>query len=147
MARQYYKPEKALALKLLPADAFSGTQQPRPQLHMDYGLKGPHIDANPFDDLDDRYDRGGFVSQWGSSDALEDTLDNTGVVAIADCSDYNFSHAESGDLLDGDYVQNLNIFKQFTGVFGRVYCDEADSAAIPGYLELQHASDGEFARK
>ncbi len=137
-------------------------------VHLDYGLKGRSVDANPVDLLEDRYDRAAYVSPWSSSDALVNTADNSGPLGIADCSAYWFEHTDDvnagvcvggGDggkpcevgaddctddgvctavpLFD-DSVENLNLFKQIAGVFGRVSC--ADSGVgFAYYLELVNA--------
>jgi hypothetical protein len=114
-------------------------------LHLDYGFKGNFTDLNPNDGAPDRYDRGGYVSPWNSSDALVNTSDNTGEIAIADCSVYNFAHYIEDDPtpVHEDAVENLNEFKRFTGVFGRVSCD--DGLAIGGFLDLVD-SDGMLAK-
>ena len=142
-------------------------------LHMDYGLKGQNVDANPFDLFEDRYDRGGYVSPWGSSDALMGTSTDDGPLAIADCSVYGFAHdvgicdagvelgnsctvgATSPDAcIDGggtcvatpqlaDEVQNLNIFKQISGAFGRVFCADTDSG-VPGILHLELEGETDY---
>jgi len=109
-------------------------------VHLDYGLKGPGVDANPFDDFVDRYDRAGSVSQWGSSDALENTSDNSGDVAIADCSVYDFAHDVGGVPQFADTVENLNIFKHISGAFGRVFCDDSGDT-IAGFLYLERTNN------
>jgi hypothetical protein len=109
-------------------------------VHLDYGLKGPGVDANPFDDFVDRYDRAGSVSQWGSSDALENTSDNSGDVAIADCSVYDFAHDVGEVPQFADTVENLNFFKNISGAFGRVFCDDSGDA-IAGFLYLERTNN------
>ena len=149
-------------------------------VHLDYGLKGRSVDANPFGlwagtgTLEDRYDRAAYISPWSSSDALVNTGTNNGPLGIADCSAYWFEHTDDvnagvcvggGDggqpcdvvahdcaddgvctavpLFD-DSVENLNLFKQIAGVFGRVSC--ADSGDGFGYyLDLVHPKNGRVA--
>ncbi len=118
-------------------------------IHLDFGLKGPHVDffsdaggvVMPGGDGDpDRYDKGGATSPWDSADAW---ADNTKVVAIEDCQDLLFSHetdAEGGS--GSDIVQNLNVFKRPAGVFGLVTGVE-DATEI--LVELIHPEDGVVA--
>ena len=115
-------------------------------VHLDYGLKGPHIDANPCDELVDRYDRHPAISQWGSSHALEDSDTDDGRIAIADCQDYLFSHTDDplAPPIFEDSVQNLNVFKRIAGAFGRVYCSDTGSGYESYYLELVRDSSGEI---
>jgi hypothetical protein len=104
-------------------------------LHLDYGLKGPHVDANG-DDEADRYDRAGFISEWGSSDALFNTDTNDGDVAIADCSVHSFAHAVDTVPAFGDEAENLNIFKQAAGAFGHASCAE-NGDPLMGFIQLR----------
>jgi hypothetical protein len=97
-------------------------------VHLDYGLKGVHEDANPCDGLADRYDQGdssgtGFADvgfdAWVNNDAGDGTLG----IGIADCTDYAFGHSVGeqtfGEQTFDDSVQNLNVFKPIAGAFGR----------------------------
>jgi len=113
-------------------------------VHLDYGLKGGRVDANPCggvcsgdgttpcnEDAEcstaggicqfaDRYDRGVqspdlFVEP--GFDALVNNNSEDGPLAIADCTDYLFSH-DDGTVTFDDSVQNLNAFKGIAGVFG-----------------------------
>jgi hypothetical protein len=103
-------------------------------VHLDYGLKGVHLDANPCDDEAeyDRYDVD-TLSKWGQADAdglwtggiflsgdayVDDTSEEyptATVVGLSDCRDHKFSYTP-GDY--SDTVQNLNIWKGISGVFG-----------------------------
>jgi hypothetical protein len=106
-------------------------------LHLDYGLKAPHVDANPCgDELADRYDVSSSLSDWMSADAWLDTVCNNGCedqqpetcttcdtpdLRVKDCQDYEFCHIANGDGPLCDSVQNLNVFKGIAGAFGRVF--------------------------
>jgi hypothetical protein len=109
-------------------------------LHLDFAFKGNFTDLKSWDLTYDRYDRGGNVSPWDSSDALVDTVDNTGELAIADCTVYHFAHytADDPQPVHEDAVENLNAFKRFTGVFGEVACDDGNPIA-DGIIILQKA--------
>ena len=101
-------------------------------IHLDYGLKGTHLDANPFDGVEDSYDRENNISPWGSSDALVDTATNDGPLALADGQAYWFEHTDNptGGPLYEDYVQNLNIFKRTViGTDGNVSCTDPGFSA------------------
>ena len=101
-------------------------------VHLDYGLKGPHVDANPCDGLEDRYDRGLTPSRWDTWDAL---IDDTLQLAIVDCQSYVFSHTDGFDQSGENAVQNLNQFKQIAGVFGSVStAADCGDTGQPGYL-------------
>jgi hypothetical protein len=150
-------------------------------VHLDYGLKGRWIDANPFgfwgsdSTTEDRYDRDAYVSPWSSSDALVNTGTNDGPLGIADCSPYWFEHTDDvnagvcvGGSLGGqpcdveepdcssnggvclpmplfdDSVENLNLFKKISGIFGRVSCAD-DGSGFEYYLDLLHPADGVVA--
>jgi hypothetical protein len=69
-------------------------------LHLDHGLKGKFVDANPYGidpgtgQPEDRYDRHPLVSPWGSSDALVNTISDDGPLALADCQAYWFDHTD-----------------------------------------------------
>ncbi len=126
-----------------------GSGQAYVNVHLDYGLKGAGVDANPCpgayslcsdgsactidDDCAgigdgvcqrdgtgaDRYDQGspnvGFTEL--GFDALVDNSTEDGPLAIADCTDYQFSHDDGTQVYD-DSVQNLNAFKAIAGAFG-----------------------------
>jgi hypothetical protein len=79
-------------------------------LHLDYGLKGNFTDGLPPFGAADLYDFGASESPCGSRDALQDTPNANGPVAIQDCTDYNFSHYDESGLLFDDSSVNLNIF-------------------------------------
>jgi hypothetical protein len=91
-------------------------------IHLDYGLKGTQVDANPFDGLVDRYDKAGNL------DALVNTADNTGPVAVPNCRDHRFCHTADPETLDcssappdsSSSVFNADEFKKIAGVFGRL---------------------------
>ena len=121
--------------------------------------------------LEDRYDRAARISPWSSSDALVNTSSNDGPLGIADCSPYWFEHTDDVNAgvcvggLDGglpceldndtcegegvceavplfdDSVENLNVFKKISGVFGRVSCSD-NGAGYAYYLDLVRAGDG-----
>ncbi|MFQ5670277.1 MAG: hypothetical protein ACE5HD_07130 [Acidobacteriota bacterium] len=83
-------------------------------VHLDYGLKGPQLDANPCDDgAVDRYDRDTVASPWESFEAFLDTLDDRlDRTALTDCQSYRMSHEELSTSTEfADTVQNLNVFK------------------------------------
>ena len=87
-------------------------------MHLDYGLKGNHLDVNPDDGMSDRYDHADTASAWGSRDALMDTVPGGGPLAIADCTDYEFRHYIGATHQLTDVVQNLNVFKKEAGAVG-----------------------------
>jgi hypothetical protein len=113
-------------------------------LHLDYGLKGNFVDANPVggvctgdgttaceDDAGcvdngtcqfiDRYDwdpNSESVFAETGYNALVNTDGGDGPVGIYDCTDYSFSHDDGIEPFE-DNVQNLNAFKQIAGAFGR----------------------------
>ena len=130
-------------------------------VHLDYGLKGVHLDANPCDDLADadRYDVD-TLSMWGQADAngwtgqvllsgdayVDDTAgDYTAldVVGLSDCRDHVFSHDESGDLMAdfSDNVQNLNVFKGIAGAFGALRSSLTGDSYEGHILTLAKASN------
>jgi len=116
-------------------------------VHLDYGLKGQFVDANPFgpDPVgleEDRYDRHPYLSPWDSSDALVNTSTDDGPLALADCQSYWFEHTDGNtDPLFKDQLQNLNIFKKIAGAFGRVWCADGGNG-LEYYLRLVHPSKG-----
>ncbi len=116
--------------------------------HLDYGLKGPRLDAYPCGDAS--YDRGASASVWSSYDALVNTSpDGSGDLAIADCQDYSFSHTDDvpgGLPIDGDSVQNLNKFKRISGAFGLVQASATSSAIDGAQLLLVRQDSGEVVQ-
>ena len=76
-------------------------------VHLDYGLKGPWVDANPCDDGPDRYDQGAEDQDFGGWDALVNNDTETGPLALPNCDTYGFSHTDGVDTFD-DAVQNVN---------------------------------------
>jgi hypothetical protein len=109
-------------------------------VHLDYGLKGPAADGDG-DGEADRYDRGGYISPWGSSDALENDTDT---VWIADCSTHEFSHESySGEASGDDSVENLNAFKKPAGAFGTAFCDDIGSP-LDGWVGITPAGSTEI---
>jgi hypothetical protein len=131
-------------------------------VHLDYGLKGPHVDANPcggvctgdgttscVEDAEcgvdngtcqftDRYDRAASPSSLLGTflepgfDALVNTDSDQGPLGIADCTDYLFSHEVDSSSTYADSVQNLNVFKGVAGAFGRA----GDSLTGDGHAGL-----------
>ena len=90
-------------------------------VHLDFGIKGKDVNANPVDAKKDRYDKATATSPWGSSDALENTPTGTGALALKDCRPFYFSHIDDGfGLNEADPVENLNRFKPIGSVFGLV---------------------------
>jgi hypothetical protein len=116
-------------------------------VHLDFGLKGNFVDANPVGAdptglLEDRYDRHPDVSPWSSSDALVNTSTDDGPPALSDCRSFWFEHTDGVvNPLFEDQLQNLNMFKQIAGAFGRVWC-ATDGEGYEYYLQLVHPSDG-----
>jgi len=100
-------------------------------VHLDYGLKGPGVNANPFDGIVDRYDG---VLSGGATDAFVDvnnTLTTPSVVAIDDCARYEFWHgAPSGDR--SATVQSVNAFKKISGVYSQSFRSSSGRVGIPG---------------
>jgi hypothetical protein len=128
----------------IPQDQLPDSRLVYANIHLDYGLKGTHLDANPFDGAEDSYDRENHISPWGSCDALVGTATNDGPLALADGQAYWFEHTDNpagGPLFD-DYVQNLNIFKRIViGTHGNVSCTDpgSDIGLFAGYrLKLVH---------
>jgi len=116
-------------------------------VHLDFGLKGPHVDANPCDDeLVDRYDRG-MLSEWESADAYVDTADDLlAELALADCQDYVFSHHDGNASFD-DTVQSLNVFKPIFGALGRCKHSNDGSPCHKGsVLALVRKDSGEVVK-
>ena len=111
-------------------------------LHLDYGLKGPHRDANPCNDaMADRYDPGQQDPLFGGWDALLNNESGNGPVRIANCASYGFEHTDGFDYL-GDTVSSLNEFKRIEGVFGLVQ-NSASGAGVAGVaLGLVRKNDG-----
>ena len=123
-------------------------------VHLDHGFKGKWVDANPvgLDDagiMADRYDQDKYVSPWGSSDALVNSSNDNGRLALADCQPYWFEHTETGSIasepLFEDKLENLNMFHGAQGLFGRVECSDDDSG-IPYHVRLIHPKNGVVAR-
>jgi hypothetical protein len=122
-------------------------------LHLDYGVKGSQLDVNPCDDgLTDRYDRGPLDPIFGGFDALVDTPnpdlpeanDGEGRLAIANFTTYAFSHTDDTTPLFVDVIQNLNMFKRISGVYGITMASDI-GAAVPGAgVELVRVSTGEL---
>jgi hypothetical protein len=122
-------------------------------VHLDYGLKGKHVDANPVGPdssgmMADRYDQDDFISPWGSSDALVNSGSDSGPLALADCQPYWFEHTETEAITEEplfeDKLENLNMFKGANGLFGRVECSDDDSG-IPYHVRLIHPRKGTVA--
>ena len=116
-------------------------------LHLDYGLKGPGVDALPVGAdqaglIEDRYDRHAYISPWDSSDALENSGPDNGPVAIPDCKSHVFSHTDDIDPLFTDAVENLNIFKRIAGTFARVWCADDDIGYEGLFVRLVHPTNG-----
>jgi hypothetical protein len=112
-------------------------------LHLDWGLKGGRTDANPCDEVADRYDAG---TQYllGGWDALENTDTDDGPIAIANCNDFAFSHTDGVDGF-GDSVQNINEFKRINGAFGTANGSFTGNPAAQGTpLALIRNSTGEI---
>jgi hypothetical protein len=115
-------------------------------VHLNYGLRGVHQDANPCDDyLVDRYDQGessGTQFKEVGFDAWvnNDSQDGTDGIGIADCTDYRFSH-DDGDKLFTSSVQNLNVFKPIAGVFGQGLNSKSGDGYAGLKLTLTRRSD------
>jgi hypothetical protein len=88
-------------------------------VHLDFGLKGPKIDANPCDAVTDRYDYGSGPWECAGYHARENTYTDDGPRALTNLRDFEFSH-EYGVEVGGDTVQNINLFKKISGSFGVV---------------------------
>jgi hypothetical protein len=86
-------------------------------IHLDYGLKGPVVDADG-DGLFDRYDK--TSNPDGTSDAVD--FNDTAQISIADRTQYVFSYTANG-ISHSDTVENINEFKKIPGVAGFVYDD------------------------
>ena len=118
-------------------------------VHLDYGLKGKDVDANPPEGTADRYDRGAIESPWGTYDALVDGTQSlfVGNVAIADCQDLDFSHQETQALMQSfsDTVQNLNEFKGVRGVLGLALTSSNGEGQAALTVSLEHPTNGVVA--
>ena len=116
-------------------------------LHLDFGLKGVHVDWNPGDGKPDRYDPDltAGASDWGSYDALVDQsqMFAVGTLGIQDCKDLDFSHSTdfAGEGF-GDTAQNLNIFKKPSGCFGLATTSSDGEGVTGATLSLMHPIDG-----
>ena len=86
-------------------------------VHLDYGLKGGGVDANPYDGVADRYDQGDPGNQLFAEPGFDALVDGQDWVGIANCTDYRFSHFDNMTSY-GQGVQNLNSFKGIAGAFG-----------------------------
>jgi hypothetical protein len=105
-------------------------------VHLNFGLKGKFVDANPVGPDgsgidDDRYDIAGIPSQWGSATALVNNDTDDGPTGLSDCRSFWFSHTDNGAFLFEDQLQNLNIFKGISGVFGQSI-DSFDGEGLEG---------------
>jgi hypothetical protein len=112
-------------------------------IHLDYGFKGLTIDANPVDAVMDRYDKA------NNFDALVNTSDNTGPVAIPNCYSHDFCHAAGNGSETGcditDSVLNSNDFKKIAGVFGRVSDDVGvGGGGVQAHIVLFRPSTGQI---
>jgi hypothetical protein len=101
-------------------------------IHLDYGTKGGGTDFNPKDAIADRYDVGTNTCVGDATyyDARQNDSNAVpaGLVALATCTNYPFSHTGSGT--GSDSVQNVNSFKKITGVFGQAI-NSSDGGAWP----------------
>jgi hypothetical protein len=123
-------------------------------VHLDYGLKGPHVDANPCDDaLTDRYDRGAPDPIFGDN-ALVNTPnpgdptagDGEGPLAIGRWS-YPFSHTDDTDPLFSNAVANLNVFKRIAGAYGLAISSDSGSAVGNAPVDLVKVSTGRVVKR
>jgi len=117
-------------------------------VHLDWGLKGPNVDANPCDDnLVDRYDVGD--PSFTSYDAEVDDPDNLGTlgVGLANCRTFQFCHdsslTECSTAINSDSVQNVNTFKNIAGVFGQASSSDDGSPAGGLVVELFRKDTGD----
>jgi hypothetical protein len=86
-------------------------------VHLDWGIKGNNVDANPCDDgLIDRYDVGTQEVDGGFNAEVNG---QPFVVGLRTCRTFTFSH-EYDFTVSSDSVQNLNAFKKIAGVIGTV---------------------------
>ena len=115
-------------------------------IHLDYGFKGPQVNANPADSdpatgapISDRYDKAANL------DALVNTVDNTGALAIPQCHPHTFCHTllgEGDSCRAGltDTVLNSNDFKKIAGVFGQVFNSTNGNGITPAHVRLRRIS-------
>ena len=117
-------------------------------IHLDYGLKGPQLDANPADGNPDRYDQGACLMNPDETSAgchalFNDTTD----VAIPTCADHTFSHDTlvGGEVADSfsETVQNINVFKRFVGVLASTLTTPAGDPVSELQVYLIRESTGE----
>jgi hypothetical protein len=111
-------------------------------VHLDYGFKGPNVDANLVDDIVDRYDRG--TQDGAGYDALVNNSTGNGALAIDNCTEYAFSH-DDGSNQDSDSVFNLNIFKKIAGAFGLVQ-NASTGELIAGLTAKLYNSAGQVVK-
>jgi hypothetical protein len=116
-------------------------------VHLDWALKGPMVDANPCDDgLPDRYDMGANL-EFGGFDALENTDTEDGHEAITNCRTFEFSHTDGGYTSDSAGAQNYNVFKPIAGAFGLVQHSTSGDPAQEGLsVSLVKSSTGEVIK-
>jgi hypothetical protein len=108
-------------------------------LHMDYGLKGPHTDADG-NGVADRYERGTNLPHDGiGDDALAHAA--TGTNTIDNCADYTFDHMIGGDTFT-DAIQNVNTFKRSPGVGGLTVTSALSDPVAGASLQLFRNSTG-----
>jgi hypothetical protein len=106
-----------------------GTAEYYVNVHLDYGLKGPWVDANPYDTWADRYD--GLYRPAVGTDAYVNVApgDVLTDLAISDCASYMFSDTGSGKV---DIAYSLNEFKRITGVYDSVYTSANGRQGVAG---------------
>jgi hypothetical protein len=124
-------------------------------MHLDYGLKGVHVDANDgtvinasetvCDGASDRYDLGTPDLEFGGWDALKNTSTNDGPLALSNGRTYTFSH-DDGTTAFEDEVESLNEFKAIAGGFGRVHYSDEGSGVEGAEVLLYRNSTGELVR-
>ena len=114
-------------------------------VHVDYGLKGTHLDANPCNDgVEDRYDRGAIDLEFGGSKALQDTETDDGPLAIPNLEAYMFSHSD-GNKEAYDIIHNVNEFKPIAGVFGMcIQSDTGDPCPQDSTVTLLDVKSGDI---
>jgi hypothetical protein len=97
-------------------------------IHLDYGLKGPDVDADG-DDFPDRYDKA--ENPDGTADAVD--YNSIADILIEDRYGYNFSTAFDG-FSHSDTVINVNEFKKIPGVAGFICANSGCTAFEEGAL-------------
>jgi hypothetical protein len=107
-------------------------------LHLDYGLTGPHVDACS-DGVADRYDSKAVTDGFDALENRDGSDNGTGDLIIPNCQDYVFAHdCPSATCVGSDTVSSLNDFKGIAGIIGQTML--ADEGVSGLKLRLMNGS-------